>query len=74
MSCAYCSSIYLTIDFKIDSAGKVLEYRVVKENRCGNDFTGSLKMCFLTYFLAVQFPEGMRNIVFEITIGNELKC
>jgi len=74
LSCAHCSSIYLTVDFNIDSAGKVLEYRVVKENMCGNDFTESLKACFLTYFLAVQFPEGLRNMVFEITIGNGLKC
>lgn len=74
LSCAHCSSIYLTVDFKIDSTGKVREYRVVKENRCGNDFTESLKTCFLTYFLAVQFPEALRNMVFEITIGNGLKC
>jgi hypothetical protein len=74
MSCAHCSSIYLTVDFKIDSAGKVLEYRVVKENMCGSDFTETLKKCILEYFLATQFPEGLRNMVFEITIGNGLKC
>ncbi|HNW69453.1 MAG TPA: hypothetical protein PKI01_03555 [Bacteroidales bacterium] len=74
MSCAHCSSIYLTVDFKIDSAGKVLEYRIVKENMCGNDFTESLKKCFLEYFLTIPFPESLRNMVFEITIGNGLKC
>jgi len=74
MSCAHCSSIYLTVDFKIDSTGKVIEYRVVKENMCGTNFSESLKKCFLEYFLATQFSEGLRNMVFEITIGNGLKC
>jgi len=74
MSCAHCSNIYLAVDFKIDSAGKVLEYRVVKETMCGSDFTESLKKCFLEYFLTTQFPEELRNMVFEITFGNGLKC
>jgi len=74
MSCAHCASIYLTVDFKIDSVGKVIEYKVVKENMCGSDFTESLKKCFLEYFLTIEFPEGFRNMVFEINIGNGLKC
>lgn len=74
MSCAHCSSIYLTVDFNIDSAGKVLDYRIVKGTMCGKDFTERLKKCFLEYFLEATFPEGLRNMVFEITIGNGLKC
>lgn len=74
LSCATCSAIFLTVDFSIDSSGVVTGYQVVREKMCGSVFTESLKNCFLEYFLNVKFPEGLRNMIFEITIGNGLKC
>ncbi len=74
MSCAHCASIYLTVDFKIDSNGKVTNHRIVKENKCGKSFNEKLRQCFLDFFLHTEFPASLRNIVFEINIGNGLKC
>lgn len=74
MSCAHCAKVYMTVDFKIDSSGKVSEYNVIKENKCGELFTEKLTHCFLEFFLNAEFPKGLRNMVFEINIGNGLKC
>lgn len=74
LSCAHCSKVFLTVDFKIDSNGKVSDHRIVKENKCGKPFTEKLRQCFLDFFLHAEFPVSLRNIVFEINIGNGLKC
>lgn len=36
LSCARCEKAVLTVDFKIDSHGKVAEYRIIKENGVSN--------------------------------------
>ncbi len=74
LSCARCEKAVLTVDFKIDSHGKVAEYRIIKENCCGKLFSEKLKQCFLEYFLEATFGQPLRNMVLEIPIGNGLKC
>ncbi len=74
LSCAHCSKVYLTVDFKIDSSGKVNNHRIVKDIMCGRPFTVQLKTCFLEFFLNAVFPEGLRNMILEVTLGNGLKC
>ncbi|HOY30978.1 MAG TPA: hypothetical protein PKW80_03775 [Bacteroidales bacterium] len=74
LSCARCSKVLLTVDLQIDSSGLISQYRIIRENRCGSPFTEKLRQCFLEFFINAIFPENLRHIVFEINIGNGLKC
>ncbi len=74
LSCPHCESIYLTVNFYIDSKGKLSKYKIVKENVCWSKATTSLKNGMLKYFKSLEFPPPLRNINIQAIIGNGLKC
>ncbi|MFH0866281.1 MAG: hypothetical protein V1904_08800 [Bacteroidota bacterium] len=74
LSCAGCESISMTAQMKIDSTGKLVSYKKIKENMCGNTFTQLMEKCFLDFFFFLEFPAGFRNKTIEVRIGNGLKC
>lgn len=74
LSCAECESISMTVQMKIDSTGKLISYKKVKENMCGNTFTQLMEKCFLDFFFFLEFPADFRNKTIEVRIGNGLKC
>jgi hypothetical protein len=74
LNCAKCESVYLKIQMEIDSTGKMVKYTKIKGNMCGNDFTQKLEKCFLDFFMFLEFPKELRNIILEVNIGNGLKC
>lgn len=74
LSCSHCESIYLTVNFFIDSEGKLNEYEIVKENICGSKATTVLKNDMLKYFKSLEFPPCLRNINIQVLLGNGLKC
>ena len=74
LNCANCGSIYLKMQLKIDTSGKLVSYTKIKENMCGNAFTEKLEKCFLDFFNFLIFPEELRGIILEVNIGRGLKC
>lgn len=74
LSCGECPSISMTVQLKIDSVGKLVSYKKIKENMCGETFAVLLEKCFLDFFFFIEFPADFRNKTIEVRIGNGLKC
>lgn len=74
LSCADCERISITVQMKIDSTGKLISYKKIKENMCGKNFTALLEKCFLDFFFFLEFPADFRSKTIEVRLGNGLKC
>jgi hypothetical protein len=74
LSCATCGNIFLDAQLKIDSKGKLVDYKKIKGNICENDITNELEKCFLDYFYFMEFPPELRNMILEVKLGKSLKC
>jgi hypothetical protein len=74
LSCADCEKVMMTVQLKIDSAGKLVTYKKIKENMCGNEFSQLMEKCFFDFFFFLEFPADFRNKTIEVKMGNGLKC
>ncbi len=74
IDCAHCGGVYMNIVLTINDQGYVANYKIIHESMCGNNFSEKLKICFLTYFLGIDFPKELRNLKFEVHLGSILKC
>ncbi|MEI6122589.1 MAG: hypothetical protein WCQ95_03070 [Bacteroidota bacterium] len=72
--CAQCDGVFMLIDFQINDKGFITNYRIVDQDMCGDDFTEKLLNCFLMYFLTIDFPKELRNMILEVHLGTSLKC
>lgn len=74
LNCAECEKIFMTVQMKIDSGGKLISYKKIKENMCGKNFTPQLEKCFFDFFFFIEFPADFRNTTIEVRLGDGLKC
>jgi len=74
LSCAACESVYLTVQLKIDSAGKLTSYKRIAGKMCGTDLSKNMEKCMLDFLFFIEFPAELRNIILEVKLGNGLKC
>ena len=74
MTCSGCENIFMDAVFKIDSAGKLKEYKTVKTRKCAGEFSKKLEERFVKWFLSLTFPAELRNLRFEVRLGTGLKC
>lgn len=74
LNCASCESVYILAQIKIDSAGKLVSYKNIKNNMCGKDISKNMEKCFFDFFYFIEFPAELRNMILEVNIGNGLKC
>jgi hypothetical protein len=74
LTCAGCESIFIRIIFTINKNGILEEIENVSEKVCGGKADNKLKECFLKNFKTKIFPDELRNMKIEITLGTGLKC
>lgn len=74
MSCSRCEDIFIDVVMEIDSLGKLAKYSVVKEDVCGHPAKKEFIDCMIKYFREMQFPDCLKNSVFETRLGTGLKC
>jgi hypothetical protein len=74
MSCSGCEYIMMHADLSVDSTGRLIEYRIVSSDKCGNVFDDKLKDAFMSYFVKLTFPQALRNRIFRVILGTGLKC
>jgi len=74
LSCASCTYCYIDVVLNIDKSGKLITYKIEKENICGGKATVNLQKRFLKYFEVLIFPEVLRNKSIRAKLGNGLKC
>lgn len=74
LSCASCESVFLSVQLKIDSTGKLVSHKSISGKMCGNDMSKNMEKCVLDFFYFIEFPVELRNIILEVKIGNSLKC
>jgi len=74
LNCRKCVTAYITVQMKIDSKGKLVSHKLIESNICGKDASEKLINCFLDFFYFIEFPNELRNIIFEVKLGNSLKC
>lgn len=74
MDCEHCERILMHVEMKIDSAGKLSSYEVVKSSKCGEDFDKELQEAFMEYFYGITFPAIFRRTIFAALLGTGLKC
>lgn len=74
MSCAHCVRVMLSVDMRIDSSGRLAEYRVEKSYLCGSEFSKQLETDFMLFFTTLIFPQPLRNRVIRALLGTGLKC
>jgi hypothetical protein len=74
MSCAGCVYIYIDAIFEIDSYGKLVEIKIIKEKICTNKANDKLKECFFTYYKNLVFPPSLRKKKIKAKFGTGLSC
>jgi hypothetical protein len=74
MSCSHCEYISIKVELKIDGEGSLVGYKKIGENICGKKAGKKLEECLLKYFKTLVFPEELRNITIEASLGTGLKC
>lgn len=74
LSCASCESVFLSVQLKIDSTGKLVSYKRIAGKMCGNELSKNMEKCMLDFFYFIEFPAELRNIILEVKLGNGLKC
>jgi hypothetical protein len=74
MSCASCVYIYIDAEFTVDSAGKLTNIKIIKENICSRRATEKLINCFFDYFRNLTFPQPLRQKRIISKFGTGLKC
>lgn len=74
MNCSGCESVFMNTVFKIDSLGKLKNYRVISTKKCSGTFSKKLEERFIKWFLTYPFPNELYNITFEARLGTGLKC
>lgn len=74
MSCNGCEAIFMDVVLKIDSVGKLKEYKTVKTRKCAGEFSKKLEELFLKWFLNLSFPSELYDLKFEVRLGTGLKC
>jgi hypothetical protein len=74
MNCSSCLSVYMNVIIRIDSLGKLKEYKVITAKKCGTTFTKKLEESFMQWFLIFKFPLELYNNKFEVKLGTGLKC
>jgi hypothetical protein len=74
MTCDGCEHILMHADLNVDANGRLVEYRVVRSDMCGPEFSSQLASAFMEYFFSITFPSALRNRVFRVILGTGLKC
>ncbi len=74
MTCAKCENIFMDVVFIISNEGSLIDYEVVKMNKCGQDFSDELKAEFVFFFSRNKFPPALRSMHIEFRLGTGLKC
>ncbi len=74
MSCSHCEYIFIKVELKIDAEGRLIGYKKIGENICGKKAGKKLEECLLKYFKNLVFPEELRNMTIEASLGTGLKC
>lgn len=74
MTCAHCEKVMMHVDLKIDSTGKLTDYKVEKSMQCGSSFSPEMEEEFLNFFKALDYPQALRNLRIHAMLGTGLKC
>lgn len=74
LSCADCASVYIAIVLNIGPDGKLKRYEKKSSHVCGGKSTEKLERCFIEYFESITFPDILRNMIIDTSLGNGLKC
>ncbi len=74
MSCSGCENIFMDVIIKIDSSGKLKEYKTIRTRKCAGEFSKKLEERFIKWFLNLTFPAELYNMKFEVRLGTGLKC
>jgi hypothetical protein len=74
MSCGQCEYIYIRVILYIDSSGKLVHYKKVRENVCGKPCPKHLEEQLMQFFQNMIFPEELRGINIETMLGTGLSC
>jgi hypothetical protein len=74
LTCDGCDAIYIKVKIKVDKSGHLVRYVKTGANICTKDSTEELERCFMEYMESLTFPECLRDIGIEITLGTILKC
>ena len=74
MDCAHCERVSMQVDMQIDTSGRMISYKVIKSNCCGEAFSAQLIQEFMEFFEKYTFPPALRNLRFRTLLGTGLKC
>ncbi len=74
MSCAHCEDILMHVEMMIDSSGKLTRHRMLRSDKCGQNFDKKLEDAFMQYFYTITFPAIFRKTLFTTMLGTGLKC
>lgn len=74
MDCGHCTRVFMRIDMKIDSSGKLEQYRVDESFICDEKMQSTLENDFMEFFKNLIFPTELRNRVIRAQLGTGLKC
>ncbi len=74
MDCGHCTRVIMHVDMKIDSLGKLEQYRVESSHICDDKMQKTLEKEFMEYFFNLTFPLPLRSRVIRTQLGTGLKC
>lgn len=74
LDCGHCIIAVMDVDMKIDSSGKLEEYRIIKSRICTDEVTPDQEKCFMEYFTKLIFPAEFRGKTIRVKLGDSLKC
>jgi hypothetical protein len=74
LNCKTCESFYMDVIIKINASGKLEHYKVVGGKKCTISITKQLELRIMRNFFKFEFPPELRNQIFQVRLGNVLKC
>jgi hypothetical protein len=74
MNCAHCEDVLMEVEMTINQEGKVTAHRIIRSDKCGEDFDKALENAFMKWFYELEFPDFFRNSRFTSQLGTGLKC